>query len=186
MDGDELLLKSALLVLYIVFHQFCAVFTYCTYKIRRKPKYWFRVVFRHFTWKVASCETCSFCFQNIDEFLWAHSVTIAVYALAILRILLCLSPQNAWLSSDAQLSWGIYGNIPFAALGLIVILLFDCSAKEHNDTSFRFMWLTIVLSELSILYCHKVFHTDLIIECMIFLVFVSHKSRFFVLLLAFP
>ena len=54
--------------------------------------------------------------------------------------------KNAWTRADAPLSWGIYRNIPFAILGLIVIVLFYRSAKEHKDRDFRWMWLTIVLS----------------------------------------
>lgn len=73
-------------------------------------------------------------------------ITIAVYLMAALRIILCLFPQNAWTSADAPLSWGIYRNIPFAILGLIVIVLFYRSAKEHKDREFRWMWPTIVLS----------------------------------------
>lgn len=73
-------------------------------------------------------------------------ITIAVYLMAALRITLCLFPQNAWTRADAPLSWGIYRNIPFAILGLIVIVLFYRSAKEHKDRDFRWMWLTIVLS----------------------------------------
>ena len=68
------------------------------------------------------------------------------YGLAALRILLCLFPQNQWLSAEAPLSWGIYRNIPFALLGLLIILLFYKSAKENQDTEFKYMWLTIVLS----------------------------------------
>ena len=71
-------------------------------------------------------------------------ITIAVYLMAALRIILCLFPQNAWTRADAPLSWGIYRNIPFAILGLIVIVLFYRSAKEHKDRDFRWMWLTIV------------------------------------------
>ena len=55
-------------------------------------------------------------------------------------------PQNNWLVTDAPLSWGIYRNIPFALMGLIIIVLFYKSTKEKNDKSFRWMWLTIVLS----------------------------------------
>ena len=73
-------------------------------------------------------------------------LTAAVYGLAGLRILLCLLPQNQWLSAEAPLSCGIYRNIPFALLGLLVILLFYRSAKEQKDRAFRWMWLTIVLS----------------------------------------
>ena len=75
-----------------------------------------------------------------------QGITIAVYLLAAIRILLCLFPQNAWTSANAPLSWGIYRNIPFALMGLLIIVLFYKSTKEHNDKSFRFMWFTIVLS----------------------------------------
>lgn len=73
-------------------------------------------------------------------------LTIAVWCLAGLRIVLCLFPQNEWLSAVPPLSWGIYRNIPFALLGLLIIVLFYTSAKEHTDTAFRWMWLTITLS----------------------------------------
>ena len=73
-------------------------------------------------------------------------LTVAVYVLSALRIGLCLMPQNQWLSASAPLSWGIYRNIPFALLGLLIIVLFYQSAKEKQDQTFRFMWLTIVLS----------------------------------------
>ena len=73
-------------------------------------------------------------------------LTAAVYALAAVRVVLCMMPQNQWLSANAPLSWGIYRNIPFALMGLLIIVLFYCSAKENNDASFRWMWLTIGLS----------------------------------------
>lgn len=75
-----------------------------------------------------------------------QDLTAAMYILAGLRIILCMMPQNRWLSAEAPLSWGIYRNIPFALLGLLVIVLFYRSAKEHEDKAFRWMWLTIVLS----------------------------------------
>ena len=73
-------------------------------------------------------------------------LTAAFYLLAAARIALCLFPQNGWTSADAPLSWGIYRNIPFALIGLLIIVLFYDSARKSNDKSFRFMWLTIVLS----------------------------------------
>ncbi len=73
-------------------------------------------------------------------------LTAAVYILAGARIALCMMPQNQWLNAEAPLSFGIYRNIPFALLGLLVIVLFYRSAKEHRDRAFRWMWLTIVLS----------------------------------------
>ena len=75
-----------------------------------------------------------------------QGLTAAMYILAGLRIILCMMPQNRWLSAEASLSWGIYRNIPFALLGLLVIVLFYRSAKEYEDKAFRWMWLTIVLS----------------------------------------
>ena len=75
-----------------------------------------------------------------------NGITLAIYLLSITRIILCLFPQNGWTSINASLRWGIYRNIPFALLGILIIILFYQSAKENNDKSFRFMWLTIVLS----------------------------------------
>lgn len=75
-----------------------------------------------------------------------RGITALVWVLAVLRVGLCMMPQNRWLSADAPLSWGIWRNLPFAALGLVVIVLFFRSAKEHDDKAFRWMWLTIVLS----------------------------------------
>lgn len=75
-----------------------------------------------------------------------RGLTAAVYGLAGLRVLLCMMPQNQWLRADAPLNWGIARNVPFAALGLVIICLFYRSAKQHKDRAFRWMWLTIVLS----------------------------------------
>lgn len=75
-----------------------------------------------------------------------QSLTGAVLALAAVRVLLCLLPQNAWTSANPPLSWGILRNVPFTVLGLIVVVLFYRSAHETNDKPFRWLWLTIVLS----------------------------------------
>lgn len=75
-----------------------------------------------------------------------NGLTVTMYVLAALRVALCLFPQNAWTSAEAPLSWAIYRNLPFAAMGLIVIVLFFTEARKHNDHAYRFMWLTIVLS----------------------------------------
>ena len=74
------------------------------------------------------------------------SLTVAVYALAVIRVILCMMPQNQWLTDRSPLIWGIYRNVPFALLGILVILLFYRSAKERGDKAFGWMWLTIVLS----------------------------------------
>lgn len=71
---------------------------------------------------------------------------IAVYGFALIRILLCLFPQNRWLDYHQPLSWAIIRNVPFLFLGLLMIILFYRSQKKNNDRAFRYMWLTIVLS----------------------------------------
>lgn len=75
-----------------------------------------------------------------------RGLTALVWVLAALRVGLCMMPQNRWLSADSPLIWGIWRNLPFAALGIVIILLFYRSAREHGDKAFRWMWLTIVLS----------------------------------------
>ena len=73
-------------------------------------------------------------------------LTAAVWALSLSRILLCLAPQNRWTSADAPRRGGIDRNIPFALLGLLIVLLFYRSAKRHGDRAFRFLWLAVLLS----------------------------------------
>ena len=75
-----------------------------------------------------------------------QALTASVWVLALIRIFLCLMPQNAWTSAAAPLSWGIYRNIPFVILGALIVVLFYRSAKEAQDKPFRFLWLAIVLS----------------------------------------
>ncbi|MDR3120790.1 MAG: hypothetical protein LBU58_05595 [Clostridiales bacterium] len=73
-------------------------------------------------------------------------LTAVVYALAALRVALCLFPQNDWFSADAPLSWGIYRNIPFVILGGALIRLFYTCAKRRGDKAFASAWLAILLS----------------------------------------
>lgn len=75
-----------------------------------------------------------------------NGLTACIYLFAAARIILCLFPQNRWTSADAPLAWGIYRNIPFILLGLLIIVLFFKKASETNDRGFRHMWLAIVLS----------------------------------------
>lgn len=73
-------------------------------------------------------------------------LTLTIYGLAILRILICLCPKNEFLSVKPPLSWAIYRNLPFLFLGIIIMLIFYKSQKEHKDRNFKYMWLTIFLS----------------------------------------
>ena len=73
-------------------------------------------------------------------------ITSVVWALALGRIALCLMPQNAWTSAAPPLSWGIYRNIPFTMLGVLIVVLFYRSAREKQDSPFRSLWLAVVVS----------------------------------------
>lgn len=74
------------------------------------------------------------------------SLTAAVWVLAAVRIALCLSPKNDWLSYHQPLSWGVARNLPFALLGLLIIVLFFREARKADDRNFRWMWLAVTLS----------------------------------------
>ena len=75
-----------------------------------------------------------------------NNLTAAVYILAVIRIALCLFPQNGWTEASPSLAWGIYRNIPFTILGLLIIVIFYKSAKAANDCEFKNMWLSVTLS----------------------------------------
>lgn len=69
---------------------------------------------------------------------------VSIYILAIVRVVLCVFPQNDWFSANPPLLWGIYRNIPFTILGIIIIILFFKAAK--NDKYFKWLWLGVLLS----------------------------------------
>jgi hypothetical protein len=70
----------------------------------------------------------------------------SVYALAVARIALSLFPQNEWFVPNPSLAWGIYRNIPFFLMGLIILVLYLRGAGSSPNDRFRFMWLAIALS----------------------------------------
>lgn len=67
---------------------------------------------------------------------------VTMIILACIRIILCLMPQNDW-TGDSPVTWGIYRNIPFVIMGIIMIILFFIMRNDHK---YRFMWLAILLS----------------------------------------
>lgn len=66
----------------------------------------------------------------------------SVIALSVIRIALCFFPQNDW-TGEAPIIWGIYRNIPFTILGLIMVVLFFA---KRSDKIYKWMWLAILLS----------------------------------------
>ena len=74
----------------------------------------------------------------------SRKLTYCVYALALIRIVLCLFPQNGWLQNSSDMTWGIIRNVPFVILGAIICWLYY--TKRGDDRAFRFMWIYILLS----------------------------------------
>lgn len=69
-----------------------------------------------------------------------------IWLLAIVRVVLTALPQNQWTSEVQPLDWGIYRNIPFVIMGIIMIVLAYKYAHEYKDKSFKNMYLAITLS----------------------------------------
>ena len=76
----------------------------------------------------------------------SRALSVSVYALATVRIALCCFPQNDWLSATPPLDWGIARNIPFALLGIVLIVLYYREAKRTQDKPLRHLWLAVTLS----------------------------------------
>ena len=70
--------------------------------------------------------------------------TFVIYTLALMRIFLCLLPQNKWTQRYPPVEWGIWRNIPFFLMGLIAAGLFFY--HRANQLGFEWAWLAILLS----------------------------------------
>ncbi len=72
-------------------------------------------------------------------------ISIIIYGCALLRIILCILPQNRWQSSNPSLKWGIIRNIPFLILGMTVMIFYFIGAINTGG-SLAFIWLAIMIS----------------------------------------
>ena len=72
------------------------------------------------------------------------ALTYCILGSAVLRIVLCLFPQNGWLENSSGMTWSIIRNVPFVVLGAVICLLYW--KKRNGGRSFRFLWLYICLS----------------------------------------
>lgn len=75
-----------------------------------------------------------------------NRLTGIMWLLSVLRILLCFLPQNQWLMYHQPLLFGILRNIPFAIMGIIIIVIFAQESRKADDRVFRFMPLAVALS----------------------------------------
>ncbi len=73
-----------------------------------------------------------------------RNMTLAVMVLAVVRIFLCLCPQNGWLSNDSSMLWGVIRNVPFIALGAVICFLYY--TKRQADRLFAPVWIYVLLS----------------------------------------
>lgn len=74
-----------------------------------------------------------------------RTVSMIVYGLAFLRMILCFFPQNQWTYKNPSAKWGIIRNIPFLALGMMVMVLFLIGAMSFGG-SLSYVWLAILIS----------------------------------------
>lgn len=72
------------------------------------------------------------------------NITYSIWILSIIRIILCLFPQNGWFTNNSPFEWEIIRNIPFLILGIIIIILFF--NKKKKDHIFKNIWLYVTLS----------------------------------------
>lgn len=73
------------------------------------------------------------------------AIPTLIFALAAIRIVICLFPQNEWNSGKENLRWSLARNIPFAILGILVIALFAISGNEGGYGLWR-MCIAITFS----------------------------------------
>ncbi len=48
-------------------------------------------------------------------------VLVLLLVLALVRLILCLLPQNHWFDGEGSQLWGVVRNLPFAVMGLVTI-----------------------------------------------------------------
>lgn len=76
----------------------------------------------------------------------SKKLDITMYLLAAARIILCFFPQNDWFVNNPPVIWGIYRNIPFAIMGIIMIYLLYSYGVKHNDKDYKNLGIAVLLS----------------------------------------
>ncbi len=61
---------------------------------------------------------------------------------AVIRIALCMFPQNNWFRPEGNPKWGIYRNLPFAVTGLCLVILFILSG---NTGGYRLWQMSVAI-----------------------------------------
>lgn len=71
---------------------------------------------------------------------------LIVGGLALVKILLSFMPQNQWGLLNGSYAWGIYRNIPFTLMGLMLVWLILKEAKERQDHTFKKIGVAVIVS----------------------------------------
>ena len=71
-------------------------------------------------------------------------LSCVMYVLVAARVILCLLPQNKWIENESDMTWGIIRNVPFVAIGAIIVVMYF-GIKQYN-LHFRWIWLWVTLS----------------------------------------
>ncbi len=59
-------------------------------------------------------------YYNVSHPVWSGIFVL----LAVIRIALCMAPQNDWLSAQPSVRWGLFRNIPFFIMGIMAVVFF--------------------------------------------------------------
>lgn len=83
----------------------------------------------------------------IWEILYGEQVIISaayfniLLVCVIVRILLCLLPQNNWLKREGNPKFGIIRNIPFAFVGIITVIIFAMAGNYYMAIAFAISFM---------------------------------------------
>lgn len=93
-------------------------------------------------------------------------IECSIWILAIIRIILCMLPQNNWITNDNSVIIGIIRNIPFTIMGLIIIVIYYKKRAEYKE--FKHVWVNVLLS--FIFYLIVVLGTEVVPALGVFMI----------------
>lgn len=83
-------------------------------------------------------------YVKVLDFAEEKALSYTLYVLAVIRVVLCLMPQNNWLKNDSSMLWGFLRNLPFAAIGAVIVWLYFAKRKENK--ALKNVWIYVTMS----------------------------------------
>ena len=71
-------------------------------------------------------------------------IEIMVWITALIRIFVCLLPQNNWLSNEGNMKLSLIRNSVFAITGIGIIILYAMSGNKYDYGMNRMVWAIII------------------------------------------